>query len=756
MNWIMQANSLLLLDTESGVTYVERFRLVIDNISDFSDTIQNMLWFIVSVITAIMLIFAFFSIREKANKYTRMQIEHLVRNGKYIRGIFVELNGSKEVLRYFVYNKKWKKRLINSFNFVYKNAYGDILRAACVEPSVSFQLGRTASLERIENVVGEALKLHTRFRERGVELKPDFEESKYLFEIVSYPYTESLGSLQQYVKAANRKYMIITGSAGNGKTNLLCSISELLINLKEVVIFLNARDIEGDATKFLCKELKLPEIYIKHMEKYFWLVNILLTIQGKHLFIIIDAINENDSKQFGEQIATLINELSRYNRVRIIVSCRNEYYKERFRGVLVDAVNIPAFEFDLKEQSYTPNAIERIIKAYSKHFNYNGNISASVQNVLSEQLLLLRIFFEVNKNSDADAHSIRKHEIFAQYINMAKKNSGETLENLLDTLADAMLEKYNFDDISLSDLEACGINNNMILESVDNSILISKKLISHEGTIARNETEVVYFVFDEMRDYYLARRLLLNNISTSNVDWERIIEKIRELNEIGASCAEGIIHYTYVFFKTDVVVAESGKSEKLCNEILDIYRIIEKQDNQLYWNRSQREEFENLGMRIVMTSGFPLTAIEISYIQDCLMKNPNEDGGMLFDAMLEGTLYGGVNDLDTYLNILLGMKDEKVIRNAFQVIIVNNYIDKGFRPEYFVLEHKCLINTEPDKALQIQKVAELFLFCFKFKDVRIQEELRGYFYNLPTHDGVRQEMMLRMKSACAIEEKAYE
>lgn len=755
MDWIMQAYILLLSDTESEVTDVGRFQFIIDNISGFSDTIQNLWWFIIAVITAVMLIFAIFSIRKKANKYTQKQIAHLIKNGKYIRGIFVELNGSKEVLRYFVYNRKWKKRLINSFNFVYKNAYGNILREACEEPSVSFKLGWTASLERIENVVGEALKLHTRFRERGVELKPEFEESKYLFEIVSYPYTETLEGLQQCVKAANRKYMILTGSAGNGKTNLLCSIGELLINIKEVVIFLNARDIEGDAAEFLCKELKIPEIYIKHKDKYFFLVNLLLTIQGKHLFIIIDAVNENDSDEFGGRIAALINELSRYSRVRIIVSCRNEYYKDRFRGHLIDAVNISAFEFDLKEQSYTTAAVDRIIKAYSKHFYYNGNISNSVQNVLSEQLLLLRIFFEVHKNSNADALSIRKHEIFAQYIEMSKKNSGETLENLLDTLADAMLTRNNFDDMSLSDLEECGINYNMILESIDNSILISKKLVSHEGTIARNETEVVYFVFDEMRDYYLARRLLLNNISTGNVDGEAILEKIRELNEIGASCAEGIIHYTYVFFKTDILVAESGKSEKLCNEILEIYRIAEK-CNQFYWNRSHREEFENLGLRIVVTSGLPLTAMEISYIQDCLMKNPNEDGGKLFDAMLEGTVYGGVNDLDTYLNVLFGMKDEEAIRNAFKVIIVNNYIDKGFCPEDFVWEHKNMINIDQTKALQIQKVAELFLSCFELRDVDVQEELIEYFYNLPTHDMVQQEMMLRMEEACAIEGDDYE
>ena len=77
-------------------------------------------------------------------------------------------------------------------------------------------------------------------------------------------------------------------------------------------------------------------------------VNLLLTVQNKLLFIIVDAINENDSDGFGNRISTFINKISDYSRVKIVVSCRNEYYKERFRKYLVEKVNIPAFEFDLK------------------------------------------------------------------------------------------------------------------------------------------------------------------------------------------------------------------------------------------------------------------------------------------------------------------------------------------------------------------------------------------------------------------------
>ena len=270
-------------------------------------------------------------------------IQRLINDGKYIPGVFVELNDSKEILRYFIYGKKWKKRLIESYNFVYDNAYGDILRKACDNTGMCFRLKRRASQKEVIDAVNAAYEMHDNFRKSDVEFKADYKESQVLFEILHYPYTEALGSLVQYCKAVNGKYLILTGSAGNGKTNLLCSISELLINLKEATIFLNSRDIEGDILDFLFSELGLPDLYMKHKEIYLNLVNLLLTIQHKHLFIIIDAINENDSNGFGSRIATFINKITGYSRVKVIVSCRNEYYNERFRECLVEKVDISAF-----------------------------------------------------------------------------------------------------------------------------------------------------------------------------------------------------------------------------------------------------------------------------------------------------------------------------------------------------------------------------------------------------------------------------
>lgn len=325
---------------------------------------------------------------------------------------------------------------------------------------------------------------------------------------------------------------------------------------------------------------------------------------------------------------------------------------------------------------------------------------------------------------------------------------------VLDAVTDFMIENENYDELGISDLEKVGITSDVIKKAVESSILLSKKLISHEGTIAKNENEVLYFVFDEMRDYYLARRILLRNISADNVNGEAVLEKLKQLRATGASCEEGVIHYCYMFFRTDEVVDKLGQTATICNSILDLYRIPEGRERKSYWHMHHREEFQNLGLRIILTSGIELSDFEISYIQDCLRKDPYEDGGILFDTMLDGTVYGGIYNLDIYLEILFGLKNKDAILNAFDKINARNNRDDRFIPEDFIQYYMTLEN--PENKLQIQKIAELYLLCFELYDVEVQEKLEDFFYNLPTHDKVQSEMILKMREACGLEVSDYE
>lgn len=723
---------------------VGQFAQKVSGISEFSGTIQNLWWIIVVVITTLCYIGTFFLFSTRTSQYTRKQISKLIENGKYIPGLFIELNETKEVLRYFVHKRAWKKRLIRDFNIVYSNEYGKILKSARIQWPGTFHLKKFSSFHRIQANINFALELHKKIERRKVQFKSGYEESQPLFEILHYPYSETLNLLYKCCRAATQRYIILTGSAGNGKTNLLCSICELLLCYHEPVIFLNSRDISGNICEFLFSELEIPEFFLKH-QKLFWnVINCLFWIRRKYLYIVIDAINENDRKDFEKDIAKLCTKLLKYKRINILVSCRNEYYKQRFRKPLVEQVDATPFELDLKEQLYTPHAIERTFKVYRDFFNYTGEVSLSVKEILTQQLLLLRMFFEVFKDSSENVSSIRKHEVFAKYISSVQNFTDTDVTTILNALADFMITNAQYDYVEIENLLNSNIDVSGLQKILDGSVLISKRIVSHEGTIASNEQEVIYFVFDDLRDYYLARRLLLGHISKNTVNGESILERIIELKECKSSCAEGVIHYAYCFFRTDEIVIQSGLSEELCKKILNIYHIPDRSEKSHYWYRNNEREFQNLGLRIIMTSELPIENFEVEFIRECLRKAPYEDAAVLFETMVRGALTGSQKNLDFYLYILFGLKSLEELRKVFVESISNYNFEDSLLLSEFITYHKTLYEKNVDAALQIQKTAELFLLCFRCKDILLQRSLETYFYSLPLHNIVQQELQRKL------------
>ena len=726
---------------ETGMESTVTVSNTVDKFNTIVETLQNMFLFLCFIITAILIFLAIVNTRKRSVRFTKGQISAFKENRKYIPGIFIELNESKEVLRYFLFGKKWKHRIIRRFNYIYDNVYGEILKKGTIEENIRFHLNSFASLQDIENTVDTCLDYHNRFRDGKVHLKPEYSESEVLFEIIHYPFSEALEELKNETRAAANDYLVLTGSAGNGKTNLLCSISELAIKLGQAVVFLNSREIEGDIGTYILNCLHVPEILVKQKNMYYRIVNNELRLKRKRFFIIIDAINENEKDGFEKSIQTFVNEMSSYHQFKIIVSCRNEYYKERYEATISQGIEEPHLVYDLKSESYPQSAIDRLIESYRSCFHYSGFISEAVKTVICQQLLLLRVFFEVNKNSDQDALSIKKHELFAEYVKRIKESCSPNIEKILDAIADSMLESKEFDNVDKSLLT--GFSDKDINKAFDETILLNKTLVIQEKTIARQEKEVVYFVFDEIRDYYLARRIMQIHTDKNAIDGNAILDQLQEIRDAKASCEEGVIHYAYVFFRTADDI-EPYVRKGYCEKILDFYRI--KDDYQgFYYHRHHREEFLNYGMKIIFTSGLTLTDYEIKYVQDCLRKEPYEDGGKLFDIALKGTQVGLSTDLDLYYDILFGLKDKKEIINAYHAMFAHAELAGIDLPFDLIPAHRNIVSNYPDRALQIQKAAELYMIMFY--DEKREHELQDYFCGLSNHAEVKNEMLLRLQQA---------
>lgn len=710
--------------------------------NNFFETSQNLYVFIGILITAFIIMLSIINVRKRARKYTEGQIDSLKKSGKYIPGIFVELNESKEVLRYFVNGNRWKHRLIRAFNSLYENVYGDILKEGTIENNLRFHLQPFAFLDEVETAIDSCLDYHMRLRKRTVQLKPEYKESCVLFEINQYAYSEALEELKNKAEAARRAYFVLTGSAGNGKTNLFCSISELAISLGHAVMLLNARDVAGDITEYLLKGIHVHKILIKHKRLYFRIVDTLLRIRRKRFFVFIDAINENENADFGTRIQKFVNEMEHYHSFKIAVSCRNEYYNEKYAETLSKSINQSHLVYDLKSESYPRAAVERLINCYREYFQFEGYISDAVKHVICEHLLLLRVFFEVNKGKKHDILSIQKHEIFAEYIQQVKERSAPNIEKILDIIADTMLQRMNYDYIDKEVIDA--FPQDEIRKAFDETILLNQKQIYLKDTIAMHEKEIVYFVFDEIRDYYLAKRIMIKHTEYGSIDGDAILNKIREIHEAKVSCEEGIVQYTYVFFKTADYDLE--EREKYCNQLLDLYRIQDGHKVE-FFHKHHRIEFANYGLKILFTNGLSLLDFELDYIRECLIKAPNEDGGKVFDTLLDGAKYGMPNDLNLYFELLFSLRNQEEIIKVCQTIAADSILANFDLPYDLIQIHKDLSERFPDRAVQIQKVAELYLGLFQLHDPNHDHEFRKYFYELPDHKKICDEMKARFYEA---------
>lgn len=684
---------------------------------------------------------SFFRIQKRSLKYTTTKIDEFKRNGKYVPGVFVELNNTKEVLRYFIYGIQWKKRIIKKYNYIYKNYYGNLLREANTDKDICFHLDSCLDMADIEAAIDKALEYHLKLQKHKIKFKEGYAESLPLFEIVSWPYEKALGEIQTYARAINRNYAVITGSAGNGKTNLLCSIAELAAKLGHAVLFLNARDIKGDIFVYILNSLSVQEDLAKHKRLFFKIVNFVLKCKNKMFIILIDAINENDNDSFAENIQSFINFMANFSQTKIIVSCRNEYYQERFARYLSDNVIQEKLEYDIKNTPYPDTAKDRLVRKYRKHFNYIGMVSDNVLAILYEHLLLLRIFFEVYKDSNEDVLHIQKNELFDAYIKHVSKTTSPNIEKMLNEVADSMLLHMNFDSVDKDILSSFPEKD--LLETYDETVLLNRKLTFHPGTIASSTKEVVYFVFDELRDYYVAKRIMQIHSTETTIDGAGVINKLLSLRNEKATCEEGVMNYSYIFFRTYESIAQDER-DYCYKRILDFYRLPDGYEFS-YYKRHNRRDMVNYGLKIILTSGLPLNEYEKDFIVDCLNRCPKEDGHNIFIYAFKGTLIGAVFDLDTYIDLLFRMNNLKQLCEAFITMVSDDFEIYNF-PFDLIRGHYSIIEKYPERALQIQKIAEMFMLLFKINAEEKDYEFRDYFNSLPGHNEVRESMKHRIKN----------
>jgi hypothetical protein len=210
-------------------------------------------------------------------------------------------------------------------------------------------------------------------------------------------YFEEL-ALSTKAKLSNTPLLLLMGSAGTGKTHLLCDLVENRFNEKTQLPAILVFGEDFQTGKDLWQQIIVQTGLDKKLDKEGFLR--LLNNAGKkskvRALLIIDALNESESpkKVWRKNLGVIVEEIKKYQHIGLIVSVRNGY-----ENLITKKIRD---RFVFKEHyGYTEGVIWNALKYYFAHYN----ITFPEIPLLHPEFynpLFLKFFCEKNKNSTPD------------------------------------------------------------------------------------------------------------------------------------------------------------------------------------------------------------------------------------------------------------------------------------------------------------------------------------------------------------------
>lgn len=536
----------------------------------------------------------FFCIRFSKNKYyedflnqINVQLQNKLQahrnNKKYIPEIYLELNDVKEDLRIlsqpFLFLSKILEDIKNTdlsfFNAFFTKAgfphqkINSNLDISSISTFQELGLKTTEILSKFESMIEEApsferinMKSKTLYNEderfliRHQDVPMRFERLlKYFIESIQLIYKTRL--------------IIFTERAGQGKTNLLCDFADTVLIKKSIpAIFLSGNDFANIQNESI-ESIILEKVFSFKTKVSFtdFMADIeTICVKKRCAFIIlIDALNENSNIDiFRDKLYSFTERILNYEFIRLVFTCRTEYFEERFSNFLVPSFKssqkiVSGFSKRLHSDSrLEPYLSERLIKSYFSYFGVKNFIGHRVKKSLANDFLMLRIFCEVyglrqNKTAPSDAvHNIYKDDLFCTYYQnkvneiISRKHYKKTdIQQLFSYFLDYMVTNMTFANIPLSSLDS--VNRELLDEIIHEDIIFRKDIVKYDASIFGNN-EVLNFTFDEFRDFLIADYIVSNNLDykpfVSNSK-AKALPYIKSTGQYGVQ-AEGVEKYLFI------------------------------------------------------------------------------------------------------------------------------------------------------------------------------------------------------------------
>ena len=339
---------------------------------------------------------------------SQQKIEDEKRTKKYIPSVFVETTETKEEMRYFANPMFFYRKIDDDICRIKLNHLNRLLGMARIKPIANDLNGiRTlevpnslselqARLVRQSAVIKSMQEHIVPFSWRGdrvARFKPSDHEAAYWevfrlgIESHGSGLFSSLESISNKIKIAQARIFLITGMAGQGKTNFICDLIENQFKLFEVpTIFIPARSLNDYSRpnrilSYIKNNRYAPEA--SNLHELLLLLNNVAEECNKPFVIAIDGINEiGDLDGFAAELRVFLDALCQYDFAKVIITCRNEFFDHKFADVFEPQFTDHLYRVKNLRSEMSEENKSQLLKAYLQHFK----ISARFSNAASEFL----------------------------------------------------------------------------------------------------------------------------------------------------------------------------------------------------------------------------------------------------------------------------------------------------------------------------------------------------------------------------------
>lgn len=504
---------------------------------------------------------------------------------KYIPEVFVEIDDVKDKARLFCHPVLFLEKLLHDVKNINLYEINRLLRHSGLKTlGVNINLQDfTSTFDNIEENTshfGQALKKFSRTlttlnrgnRSSLIHRTP--KEKKHVINEVSWHISDTARYLNEYevktflelLDIAKAKVFAVVTRAGQGKTNFVCDLSENCLAKRNIpCVFFTGKELvnvgEGQLQSYIARAI-YGDNASGSLDALLRDMNEEARRQGTAGIILIDAINEHsDLKIFSLEIERLIEKCIEYSHIRVILTCRSEYFDNRFGNLCRSSfVNRMFIEREIHQHMATEHK-QRLVEGYLRFYKICDNrMSEHVFRQLEEDPFLLRVFCEAYGDHTAKSlkqtpfiYHIRREAVFRIYFEKKFEDLKERTSTATNTptgkqrpywsvlkkVIHWMIEQDTYADVPLSIFDTDRTGLMLLLELVDEDILLRKD-IDPKRIFAQKE--VINFTFDACRDFLISNYLMNVILQEDASKFKQLVQK---LTNPELTVAEGLQEYLF-------------------------------------------------------------------------------------------------------------------------------------------------------------------------------------------------------------------